>query len=128
MTVKVLELASIGIGGAIGSILRYALSGWILKFPIWGSFPGGTLVVNVLGCAAVGLLGGISESRAVFGPTTRLFILIGLLGGFTTFSTFSYETLTLVRAGETAKAALNAAANLLLCLSCTWIGFGVGSR
>jgi CrcB protein len=126
--VKLPDIVSIGIGGAMGSILRYTLSGWVLKWEFWGSFPGGTLAVNVIGCAAVGLLGGISESRGVFGPSTRLFVFIGLLGGFTTFSTFSYETLTLIRAGEIAKAALNAGANLFLCLSGTWIGFGVGSR
>lgn len=125
---KALDLVSIGAGGAIGSVLRYIASGWIQRADLWGSFPAGTLAVNVLGCTAIGLLGGLSDARSVLGPTARLFLFIGLLGGFTTFSSFGYETLALLRAGEAAKAVLNAAASLLLCLAGTWIGYGVGSR
>ncbi|MGH9336909.1 MAG: fluoride efflux transporter CrcB [Vicinamibacteria bacterium] len=115
-------------GGAIGSVLRYLASGWVQRFDLWGSFPAGTLTVNVAGCAALGLLGGLSEARSVFSPSARLFLFIGVLGGFTTFSTFSYETLALIRTGEAAKAFLNVAASLLFCLAGTWLGYGVGSR
>jgi CrcB protein len=81
-----------------------------------------------VGCAVLGLLGGLSDSRYLFGPGARLFVFIGVLGGFTTFSTFSFETLALLRAGETAKAALSVGASLLLCLAGTWLGYGVASR
>lgn len=123
-----LDLVLVGAGGAIGSVLRYLASGFVQRLDFWGSFPAGTLAVNVVGCAVLGLLGGLSDSRYLFGPGARLFVFIGVLGGFTTFSTFSYETLALMRAGETAKAALNVGASLLLCLAGTWLGYGVASR
>jgi CrcB protein len=126
--VRSLDLVLVGAGGAIGSALRYLASGLVQRLDVWGSFPAGTLAVNVVGCAVLGLLGGLSDSRYLLGPSARLFLFIGVLGGFTTFSTFSYETLALLRAGEAAKAALNVGASLLLCLAGTWLGYGVASR
>jgi fluoride exporter len=126
--VKSLEFVLVGAGGAIGSVLRYLASGFVQRLDLWGSFPAGTLAVNFVGCTFLGLLSGLSDSRFLFGPGARLFVFIGVLGGFTTFSTFSYETLALVRAGEGAKAALNASASLLLCLAGTWLGYGAASR
>jgi CrcB protein len=126
--VRSLDLLFVGAGGAIGSVLRYLASGFVQRLDFWGSFPAGTLAVNVVGCTILGLLGGLSDSRFLFGPGARLFVFIGVLGGFTTFSTFSYETLALIRAGEAAKAALNVGASLLLCLAGTWLGYGVASR
>jgi fluoride exporter len=125
---KSLDIILVGAGGAIGSVLRYLSSGFVQRLDFWGSFPAGTLAVNFVGCTLLGLLGGLSDSRFLFGPGGRLFVFIGILGGFTTFSTFSYETLALIRAGEAAKAALNASASLLLCLAGTWLGYGVASR
>ena len=123
-----LELVFVAAGGALGSVLRYLASGFVQRFDLWGSFPAGTLAVNLVGCAVLGLLGGLSDSRFLFGPSARLFVFIGILGGFTTFSTFSYETIVLIRGGEAMKAALNVGASLLLCLAGTWLGYGVGSR
>jgi CrcB protein len=123
-----MDLVLVGAGGAIGSVLRYLASGFVQRLDFWGSFPGGTLAVNLIGCTVLGLLGGLSDARYLFGPSARLFVFIGILGGFTTFSTFSYETLALIRAGEAAKAALNVGASLLLCLAGTWLGYGVASR
>ena len=93
----------------------------------WGSFPLGTLSVNVLGSAVLGLLGGLSDARSAFGAGTRLFVFIGVLGGFTTFSTFSYETLALLRSGEASRAALNVGASVLLCLAGAFVGYGIGA-
>ena len=87
------------------------------------TFPVGTLVVNVSGCFLIGLLGGLVESRQMFGPDLRVFLLIGVLGGFTTFSSFAYETLALARDAEFARALLNIAAQLLLGLGAAWFGF-----
>jgi CrcB protein len=123
-----LELVLVAAGGAIGSLVRYLASGFVQRLDLWGSFPAGTLSVNLVGCAVLGLLGGLSDSRFLFGPNARLFVFIGILGGFTTFSTFSYETIALIRGGEAMKAALNVGASLLLCLAGTWLGYGVGSR
>ncbi len=123
-----MDFVLIGFGGAIGSMIRFLLSGWVQRFDVWGSFPAGTLAVNLIGCTLLGLLGGLSDSRYLFGPSARLFAFIGVLGGFTTFSTFSYETLALLRAGEVAKAAMNVGASFLLCLAGTWLGYGVASR
>ena len=87
----------VGLGGFVGAACRYLLSTWVQKSSGWISFPIGTLVVNVLGCLFIGFLGGLVISRELFSPTMRLFLLTGLLGGFTTFSTFSFETLMLLR-------------------------------
>jgi CrcB protein len=126
--VKALDLLLVGVGGAAGSAARYLASGLVQRLDLWGSFPAGTLFVNVIGCAVLGVLGGLSDSRFLFGSNARLLLFIGVLGGFTTFSTFSYETLSLLRGGEAAKAALNVAASLVLCLAGTWLGYGVASR
>ncbi len=128
LPVRSLDLVLVGAGGAVGSVLRYLASSFVQRLEFWGSFPGGTLAVNLVGCVVLGLLGGLSDSRYLLGPSARLFVFIGVLGGFTTFSTFSYETLALIRAGEVTKAALNVGASLLLCLVGTWLGHGVASR
>ena len=128
LVVRSLDLVFVGAGGAIGSVLRYLASGFVQRLDFWGSFPGGTLAVNLIGCTVLGLLAGLSDSRYLFGSGARLLVFIGVLGGFTTFSTFSYETLALIRTGEAAKAALNVSASLLLCLAGTWLGYGVASR
>jgi CrcB protein len=87
----------VGAGGFIGSSLRYLVSGWVQRLAVFGTFPWGTLAVNGLGCLALGLLGGLAEARQVLGPAHRAFLFIGVLGGFTTFSTFAYETMGLAQ-------------------------------
>ncbi len=72
------------------------ISGWVQRLVVTGVFPYGTLVVNVLGCFLIGILGGLAEYRQVLEPGQRLFLMIGVLGGFTTFSTFAFETLSLM--------------------------------
>lgn len=112
-----------GLGGFIGSAGRYLIGGWVHGLMPLTTFPVGTLVVNVSGCFLIGLLGGLVESRQMFGPDLRVFLLIGVLGGFTTFSSFAYETLALARDAEFARALLNIAAQLLLGLGAAWFGF-----
>ncbi len=87
----------VGLGGFVGSILRYLVSGWVQKLSDTALFPYGTLSVNVIGCLAIGLLGGWADNTELFSPPVRLFLLLGLLGGFTTYSTFGYETVALLR-------------------------------
>jgi fluoride exporter len=87
---------------------------------VW--FPYGTLVVNIVGCLLIGFLSGLAENRSVFGPEVRLFLFIGILGGFTTFSSFGYETFSLARDNENLAAAVNVFAQLILGLVGVWFG------
>ncbi len=117
------QLVVVGLGGALGSAARFAVSGWVQRLAPDGTFPYGTLAVNVTGCLAIGFLGGLMEVRQVLGPTLRLFLLLGVLGGFTTFSTFAFETLGLAHGAELLKAAANGAAHLALGLGAAWLGY-----
>jgi CrcB protein len=120
-------LLLVGSGGFVGSVLRYAVAGWVQRLDPLGSFPYGTLAVNAFGCLAIGVLGGLADARSVLGPEARLLVLVGVLGGFTTFSTFGHETLALLRAGSIAAAGANVLASVALCLVATWLGYGFGS-
>ncbi len=93
------KLLVVGLGGFVGAIARYGLAGFVHRYTR-ASFPFGTLVVNVLGCLVIGALMALVEDRQFLGPNARLFVLIGLLGSFTTFSTFGYETVELLREGS----------------------------
>jgi len=115
------QVMAIAAGGALGSVLRYGLSTWIHSFAGRG-FPFGTLAVNVLGCLAMGVLFVLLVERMGESAIWRAGLLIGLLGGFTTFSTFSIETFTLIEQGAMAKAAGNMVASLVLCIGATWLG------
>jgi len=115
------QVMAIAAGGALGSVLRYGLSTWVHSFAGRG-FPYGTLAVNVLGCLAMGVLFVLLVERMGESAIWRAGLLIGLLGGFTTFSTFSIETFTLIEQGAMAKAVGNMAANLVLCVGATWFG------
>jgi CrcB protein len=118
MLIKILLLAA---GGAIGTVGRYAVSGFTHRI-FDGSFPYGTLMVNVLGSLVIGLLWGTWET-ANLSSNLRTFIFIGILGGFTTFSTFSLETMNLFRDGEIKFAIINILANNILGLIMVFGGF-----
>jgi CrcB protein len=108
-------------GGAIGTLARYALAGFTHKvYP--GTFPMGTLAVNLLGSLVIGFLWGISESRNI-SPNYRSFVFIGLLGGFTTFSTYALETLNLLRDNEIRQAITNILTTNVLGLVLVFAGF-----
>jgi len=117
----------VAFGGSIGAVLRYLISGWVQNFFNAGSFPAGTAVVNILGCLLIGLLGGWTENFHTFGMHMRLFLFLGVLGGFTTFSTFGYETMALLRDGQMLSALANIGINLFFGLTAVWLGYGLSS-
>lgn len=117
-----MQLILVAVGGALGSVGRYALSTAVQRFSS-PFFPYGTFVVNVLGCLVFGIIMGAARERFVLGPSERAFLLIGILGGFTTFSTFSYETFALLQDGEFARAFVNAVGQLICGLVALWAGY-----
>ncbi|MBI5473459.1 MAG: fluoride efflux transporter CrcB [Ignavibacteriae bacterium] len=113
------------VGGGFGAACRYWMQGVV--YALFGSgFPYGTLSVNVIGSLLIGLLMSVFEVRFVVQPMLRVFLTIGVLGGFTTFSSFSYETMALLRDGSYALGLLNVAGSVILCLAATWIGLTAG--
>jgi CrcB protein len=116
----------VGVGGFLGSAGRYLVGGWVHRLVPFASFPFGTLVVNVGGCLLIGVFAGLSDGRQLFAPELRVFLLIGVLGGFTTFSSFAYETLALARDAELARALANVAAQVILGLAAAWLGYALG--
>ena len=117
--------AMVGSGGFLGALARYVLGGLVQRgFPL-AAFPYGTLAVNLVGCLAIGILAGISESRQLLGPELRTFVFIGILGGFTTFSTFGYETIALMRDAEYLPAMANVGLHVTVGLALVWLGFTV---
>ncbi len=116
------RLLLVGAGGFLGSILRYLASGWVQQWLQTASFPFGTLAVNVLGCLVIGFLSQLADARGVFTPETRALVFVGVLGGFTTFSTFSNETFNLLRDNEVIPALANLSAHIVLGLGAVWLG------
>ncbi len=115
------KLLVIGLGGFLGAVLRYEISG--LAHRVWGAqFPFGTLAVNLLGCFVLGLFMTLAEGRFLVSPQWRTFIGIGLLGAFTTFSTFSFETMALLQESLYLKAILNISLSLFFGLVAMWLG------
>ncbi len=115
------QLALIAIGGALGALLRFAMSSGAAT--LFGrDFPYGTLLVNVVGSFFIGLLYVLLSERLVAGAGLRALLVVGLLGALTTFSTFSLETLQLLENGAAGRAALNVGANVILCLVACWFG------
>jgi fluoride exporter len=112
----------VALGGSIGAVARYGLAGLVQRFTT-PYFPFGTFVVNVSGCFVFGILAGVAEHRFALGPQARAFLLIGILGGFTTFSSFTYETFQLLRDAEIVRASLNAGGQLVVGLFAMWLGF-----
>jgi fluoride exporter len=120
-----MQALAIATGGAVGALLRFWVSNGIYAL-LGRSFPYGTLAVNVLGSLLMGLLYVLLVDKLALGPQWRAALLIGLLGAFTTFSTFSIETLNLMEEGELLKALLNVLLSVTLCLAATWIGVLAG--
>lgn len=117
----------VGSGGFLGALARYGLSGLVHgRLPI-STFPYGTLAVNLLGCFGIGLMAGLAESGSFFGPDVRRFALIGLLGGFTTFSTFGFETFSMIRDDEYLRAAASVGMHVVLGLFLVWLGYALSS-
>ena len=118
----VIRLCSIGAGGFIGAVLRYLISGWVQDRSGSIMFPFGTASVNLLGCFVIGVLTFLVETRSYLSVEARAFLLIGLLGSFTTFSTFGSETLMLIRSGRVDMAAIYAAGQVVIGVMMVWVG------
>ena len=116
------KLSLIGAGGFIGAVLRFLVSSWVQGRTGSVMFPFGTLTVNMIGCLLIGFLSALVEIKAMFSPETRSFVLIGLLGAFTTFSTFGNETLHLIRESRMELALLNAGGQVVLGVLLVWLG------
>ncbi|MFN7986797.1 MAG: fluoride efflux transporter CrcB [Thermoanaerobaculia bacterium] len=115
-------LALVFLGGGIGASLRHLFGGVVQSLARSATFPWGTFVVNVTGCFVIGLLAQLSESRGVPAGGARTFVFVGVLGGYTTFSSFGNETLNLLRGGEALAAAANAGGQLVLGLLAVALG------
>jgi len=114
-------------GGALGSVGRYLLSGWMLHQTTEWRFPLGTFLVNVIGCLAVGILGGLVVKHDFLSPAVRLFLFTGIAGGFTTFSAFGLETFYLLRRGEVLVAGGYVIGSIVIGLILLWAGFAMVS-
>ena len=113
------------LGGGLGAAARYGLQGLVYRM-MRTTFPYGTLVVNISGCVLIGFLMTALEERFLVNPAIRVFLTIGILGGFTTFSSFSFETIALLRDGELLLGGLNVLASVFLCLAGTMLGVLLG--
>ncbi len=118
----------IALGGGLGSVTRYAVSGSVARATN-EVFPWGTLTANVSGCFVIGLFAMLTgpDGRILVPPDFRQFFMVGVCGGYTTFSSFSLQTLALARDGDMARASANVAVSLLFCLLGVWLGSVAGA-
>lgn len=121
------SFALVGLGGALGSMARLGV-GLLATRLLGETFPWGTLGVNVVGSFVIAIFGALSIGNGMLevGPNARMFVTVGLCGGFTTFSSFSLQTLALAQQGEVGRAGLNVALSVGLCLVAAWAGFAAG--
>ncbi|HEY9151201.1 MAG: fluoride efflux transporter CrcB [Gammaproteobacteria bacterium] len=122
-----LQTLAIAAGGALGAVFRYWASNGVYVLTGRG-FPYGTLFVNVTGCLLIGFLSVWLLERSLAGPVLRGFLLIGVLGGFTTFSTFSMETLNLIESGQLVRALVNMVVSVLVCVGAAGLGVVLGRQ
>lgn len=120
-------IAAIAVGGALGSVFRYLMA-MAIQSAAGRQFPLGTLSVNVLGSLLIGLLYVWLLERSIAGVELRAFLMIGLLGGFTTFSSFSLETFNLIAEAAYGRALANLLLSAVLCVAATWLGVAVGRQ
>ncbi len=120
------QLLWVGLGGFLGSVGRFVVAGFANRLSPLPLFPIGTLTVNIVGCLAIGYLHGLTETRNLLGPDTRIFLFIGVLGGFTTYSTFGFESLALLKDGEVVKSFANILLHIILGLVAVWAGDSLG--
>ncbi len=116
------EVIIVGMGGFLGSALRFKVGGWILHHTENWKFPLSTFVVNVIGCLIIGILAGVIEREHGLGAYGRIFLFTGLLGGFTTFSAFGLETMYLIRTSAWHIAVLNVVFSVVCCIGAVFVG------
>jgi len=122
-----IQLLTVAAGGALGAVLRFLMSANIYR--VFGrDFPYGTLAVNVIGSLLMGFFFALIMERAAISEAWRGVIIIGFLGAFTTFSTFSMETMALIESGALMRAAMNILLSVALCLLATWAGLQIGRQ
>ena len=121
-----MNLLLVAFGGALGSVARYLMGGWVYTLAGKPEFPLGTFVVNMIGCFVIGVLNQFAESQQIVAPQFRLLLIVGFMGGFTTFSSFGYETVDLLREGETFQAIANAVLQVVIGLSACAFGIWLG--
>jgi CrcB protein len=117
----------VGIGGALGSVARAGMTDLITRW-MGSQFPFGTVAVNITGALVMGLIAGYGETepgKLIFSPATRTFLMIGVMGGYTTFSSFSLQTFLLMEQGNWTGAFLNVLLSVLLCVAGIWLGFSI---
>jgi CrcB protein len=118
----------VGVGGALGSVARHGLNQLIHQRNLSSTFPLGIFVINVLGSTAIGGVAGVlSSGRWHWSYDARTFVIVGMVGGFTTFSSFSFDTLALVRDGHLAQALMNVVGQVGLSLAGVWLGYRIGA-
>jgi CrcB protein len=118
-------LVLVFVGGGIGSVCRYAMA-TVLQRNAPGPFPVGTFWVNLVGCFAIGLVGALGLERATISPEARTFLMVGILGGFTTFSSFAWETLGLLGVKDVLRATLYVGGSVFLGLLGAFVGRAIG--
>ena len=121
MTLTTKNLLFVFLGGGLGAAARYWLSGAVYNW-LPSTFPYGNLVVNISGCFLIGILMAAMQGRFMVDPSLRVFLVIGILGGYTTFSSFSYETMALAQDREYLRASTNIFATVFGCLAATLVG------
>ena len=121
-----LKILLIAAGGGAGSVLRYLMAGWVQRL-VGETFPAGTLVVNMTGCLLIGVLSALF-SATLIPEAYRMAVLVGVLGGFTTFSTFGLETFTLLNSGQALRALANVLLSVFVGLAAVWFGHRLGRR
>ena len=122
-----MRLLLIGLFGAIGTLARYGLQG-VVQIKMGGTFPYGTLLINLTGCFFLGLIGQLTLNRIIVPPEWRMAIAIGFFGGYTTFSSFGWETAKMMEAGEWLRAGTYVAASVVLGLFLSVVGIRLANR
>ena len=128
MKAALINAALVGAGGFIGALARFGVNSLTHRSAALAGFPYGTLIVNMLGCVLIGVAVGLIETREGIGPDFRLFVVVGLLGGFTTWSTFGFETFSLIRDANYLKASANVFLQVVLGLALVWAGYALASK
>jgi CrcB protein len=120
------QLFLVGAGGFLGSVLRYLIGGLAQQSALGATYPLGTFVVNLIGCLIIGILAQLAEGRVTFTAEARAFLFVGVLGGFTTFSSFGNETIELWRADKANLAMAHVAGHFVVCLGAVCVGRALG--